>query len=254
MSGSQQDRLEKMRRKSREAWQRLGAGQTDEALGYFREQTPDPSSVMELGVAYLWIRNYDSAYNHFAAACQSAPRSMAPLYGMAGVAKWCLDDRQEAVNQWRAGLKSQYADGAGGVRLPLLLYCVSVLDPDLVSDAEAKRLLTIRAEDPRVKNWPGALAEFILRRIDEAGLRTKCAGLNELDRATRHWNADFYAVIVAKERGEAADFKEQMRRLCATSPDDFSDATVDDSDFSHLNFLLGRLWREEFFIARHESE
>lgn len=162
---------------------------------------------------------------------------------MAGVAMWCAGDRKEAVKQWRAGVDCDYADSVGGVRNPLLLFCAYVLEPELVSAAEAAELLTARADDPRVRNWPGPVAEFVLGRIDEAGLRAKCVGAQESGTVLRHWFADFYVALVAKERGTSTGFKTAMGKLV--------DAVLADSALENRLFP-NALWDAELFIARRE--
>ena len=84
------------------------------------------SRIMQMGVAYLWLEDYAAAWEHFHAANQRYPKHSAIFHEMAGAAKWCLDEPNDAVNQWLAGLKCAYADSAGGVRCPLLLFTASV--------------------------------------------------------------------------------------------------------------------------------
>jgi hypothetical protein len=114
-------------------WHLLRYGDAEQALAllrrvYARQSTP--SHIMELGVAYLWTGDYDSARAHFNDAIRKFPRSMSSFYGMAGVAEWCMGECAAAVGDWRAGLNARFADAAGlGIRLPLLLFTASVLAP-----------------------------------------------------------------------------------------------------------------------------
>ncbi len=80
------------------------------------EEEQSPSNTMRLGVAFLWTGDFEAAFAHFDAANQRQPHRSAHFYEMAGVAKWCLGVKQEAVAHWQAGLKCAYADAAGGVR------------------------------------------------------------------------------------------------------------------------------------------
>jgi lipoprotein NlpI len=205
------------------------------------EQKETTSRVIALGVAYLWAERFQAAWEHFNAANVRRPSQISVYYGMAGVAKWCMGAREEAVAQWQAGLKSGYADAAGGVTTPLLLYTASVLDPHRFSRARAEKLLTIRANDPRARIWPGAVAEFLLGRINEAELRSRCADRSEGDAYMARWRADFYFGIHAFMRGDLAFFHEMMCKVIA----------IDDDDFDLKKHFVRKFWHEEFFLARN---
>src|SRR5947209_1450522 len=142
---------------SEDPWKLLRAGRDEGALdalrdAFTREETP--SHITELGIAHLWVRDYTTASAHFGGVISKYPKHAAIFYGMAGVAQWCLNDRRTAVAQWRAGLHCDFADGAGGITIPLLLFFASVVAPKACSRAEAEDLLIERANDPRVRVWP----------------------------------------------------------------------------------------------------
>ena len=124
-------------------WYLLRAGNWDEGLRRMREaleQKETTSRVIALGgTAYLWGECYQAAWEHFDAANLRRPMYISNYYGMAGVAKWCMNEKREAVAQWQGGLKCQYADGAGGVTTPLLLFAAAILDPALFSRVEAEK-------------------------------------------------------------------------------------------------------------------
>lgn len=228
-------------------WSLLRSGERNQAIEQLQKEfrtKPDASHAMELGVAYLWLKDYDAAWHHFHQVRQTHARSHARFYGMAGVAKWCLGEQTEAIGEWRAGLKSQYADGAGGVTLPLLLFVATIVNSDLFERSEAERLLTLRAEDPRVRNWPGPIAEFVLGRIDEESLQNRCMVRDESDSLLRLWLMEFYVGVLALDRGDQAKFQAMIRRTGTAVDDDF------DSLKKHF---LAKLWHEEFFIARHAA-
>jgi hypothetical protein len=232
---------------SANAWQIIRAGATDDGVHQLRAEyleRPDASRAIELGAALLWVRNYQAAWEVFHEARRHERWTNSTYFGMAGVAKWCLNDEGEAIEEWRAGLEAQYSDSAGGVTLPLLLFVASIVNPALFPQGEAKKLLTAKANDRRVVNWPGPIAEFLLGRIDNSGLRKKCVGMDDSDTVVRHWRANFYQGVLEYAGGNATRFKELMRETAMTSDDDF--------DSSNKLFLV-KLWHEEFFIARHEA-
>jgi len=163
---------------------------------------------------------------------------------MAGTAKWCLGDVQEAVRQWNAGLKAQYADTAGlGLQLPLLLFVASVLRPATFEKTKAEDLLRSKIRDCRARTWPGPIAGWVLAEFQENELRDRCRDANETESRNHYWLTDFYRAIVLHSQGQATDFRDAMRRLVDTSRPEWSDE----------NFFLSRMWGEEFFLARHEA-
>ncbi len=230
-------------------WALLRAGKAEQEQGlrlvqhaYARE--PDASHSMELGVALLWLGHNAEAWEHFRSIIDKAPNSGDNDYGMAGVAKWCLGEPGEAASQWRAGLKAKYARASGlGVRMPLLLFFASVVRPDISGEVLAKKLMLEKTKDRRIKTWPGPIAKLVLGQIDEREFQNHCRGANRQDTRDRQWLAEFYRSLIRYNRGEPSLFKEAMRKLTDTSQPEWSNDAV----------LLGRIWGEEFFLARHEA-
>jgi hypothetical protein len=206
-------------------------------------QEPTPSYVMQLGIAYLWVRDYAAAGEHFQAAIRTDRHPPNSFYGMGGVAKWCIGDSVEAVKLWRAGdLDAHFADAGGlGITLPLLLFVASILQPEVFSRADACNILNAKIKDPRVKNWPGPLARFVLDPDDEYTL----PGVHDRDTQHRKWLKHFYEAILEFNRKNSSlrGFRERMMALADTSQPEWSEEKS----------FLSLLWSEEFFIARHES-
>jgi hypothetical protein len=220
-------------------------------------QEPNESHRMELGVAYLWLRHYDSAFEHFSAAIHEDPRTGDNDYGMAGVAKWCLGKPNEAISQWRAGLKAKYARASGlDIRMPLLLFFGAVRQPETFDLKRAEKLLLERTVDTRIGNWPGPIARMMLGQISEAEFQNYCQGVKSGDmgknpflrRSPREtgnclWLAEFYKSVLALQRSASSDFQNSMRKLSDTSQSEWQDENV----------FVSRLWHEEFFMARYEA-
>src|SRR5262249_45982368 len=160
-------------------------------------------------------------------------------------AKWCLDDQAGAIEYWYDGVDCRFADAGLGIILPLLLLFASTVKPDLFSKTKAEGLLLRRANDPRARTWPGPLAKFVLEQMDESQLRNECAYPMDDEAALRHMRADFYIGVVEYRRGNQYGFLQKMQQA--------SRLTWEDFDASRDRFLA-RIWREEFFLARHECQ
>ena len=224
-------------------WILLRAGNRDEGLRRLREdfvEKQSASNTMRLGVAYLWMGDFEAAFAHFDAVNQRKPYHTDAFYGMAGVAKWCLNVKEEAVALWKAGLKCAYADAAGGVRLPLLLCVASVLSPKSFPRTEAEKLLRARTGGGRI--WPGPLGNYVLGHLDEAGLIGRCVNRDGSEYFLGRWQADFYFGLRAYDRGDVTRFQELMRKV----------VVIDDDDFdmeNHRARFVRKFWHAEFFIA-----
>ena len=159
-------------------WGLLRAGEIGDGLGLFAKACAhlgNMSHAMELGVAYLWVGEYDAAWKHFCSFNETYPHHADCTYAMAGAAKWCLNQPAEAVYHWRDGLECQYTDPVRA-DLPLLLLFASVAGSGVFSTSEAKKLLRSRVDRPPSQNWPLPLVQFVLGRIGEEELRKACSG------------------------------------------------------------------------------
>lgn len=233
---------------SQNPWDHLRQKSAEPGLAILRERykrEPSGSHIVELGVAYLWVGDYQEAEQHFRYAIKTHPTPGDIFYGMAGAAKWCTDEPGAAVRHWHAGLDSPYAVGGVGIHLPLLLFLASILRPGVYPQEDAARVLLKRIEDPRVKYWPGPLAKFVLGLGDEKTLSGLCTGANELDTLHRKWLAQFYKAVLECDRGTLTptEFKTRMQETADTSR----------SEWSEEGNFLSLLWSEEFFIARYEA-
>lgn len=125
-------------------WPLLRAGKAEQERGLQLAQLayaegPYPSQSMELGVALLWLGKYAEAWAHFRSRIDSNSNGGDNDYGMAGTAKWCLGKPDEAVLEWRAGLKAKYARASGlGVVMPMLLFLRRFRNPQLLREILSK--------------------------------------------------------------------------------------------------------------------
>ena len=201
---------------------------------------------MDLGVAYLWLGRYQAAFTHFEEFNRKPPR-YAITFGMAGAAKWCLSQPEEAVDQWQAGLKCDFADSGGaGIKIPLLLFFASITRPALFPTARVERLLQERSQEPRAAIWPGPLAKFVLGQHSDDQLRQECERHVERygNDETPYWHSDFYKGVLAAKKGDAAHFSDAMKRAAQLTWADFDNRQAE---------FYAKVWQEEFFLARHES-
>lgn len=233
---------------SQNPWDYLRQKNIEPGLTILRERCscePNGTHTMELGVAYLWVGDYQSAEQHFQYAIETHKTPGDIFYGMAGAAKWCIDDHEAAVGYWCAGLNAPYAVGGVGLHLPLLLFLASILRPGIDPEDDAAKVMLKKIEDPRVRYWPGPLARFVLGLGNEGTLSGLCTGSNELDTLHRKWLVEFYGAAIERAQGKmtGVELKRRMQSMADTSR----------PQWSPEESFLSLLWGEEFFIARHEG-
>ena len=230
-------------------WEALLRGDLEQGLTLMQENfngTPNPSTLMTLGLGYLWAEKYETALNHFQDWMHRYRVTMEAYLVLAGVAQWCLDDTIAASESWKLGLRAQYIDMAGGIRPPLLLWAASILRPNDALRREAAEILGEKAKGPKVRHWPGALAQFVLNQIDESQLQERSKErLSQKIPPGQKWQVAFYKHVLELERRglSAGNFQGMMRELVDTS----GTAWSEDKDFLQL------VRNPEFYIARHEA-
>lgn len=226
------------------AWDLIRTGDIRTGLARMRrdfEAEPDASRTMELGVAYLWLREYRAAADHFDEANRKRPGEMSTYYEMAGTAQWCLRQPEKAVAEWLKSTECEYVDVAGGVTPALLLYFASTYMPVAYDRAATVKMLEARARDERATMWPGPIAAYLAGLISLDELERGFISTDESDTALRHWQAGFYLALGDHEVVAAGAFALKMRQT----------STVTDMDFdpSYPDYLT-KLWHSEFFLAR----
>lgn len=227
-------------------WAKLRAGEKQQDSGLKQlqlayQQQPYPSEAMELGVALLWLRKYDLAASHFGSIIANNPKCGDNDYGMAGVANWCLGKPTEAVKLWKAGLKAKYARASGlGICMPLLLFLASKLQPEAMDEGIAKKLITDKTADIRIKNWPGPIAKWLIGQITEDELVGYCKSLGPNQINDSLWLVAIYKNLVAFHMRSFSGTKASLKTLTNTET----------PDWENENTLLTRIWNEEFFLAR----
>ena len=178
-------------------WTLLRGGETEQQAGLLQRQrafteNPNGSNTMSLGIAYLWLHEYQSAWSHFRNALETRGAKGDVYFGMAGVAMWCLDRPSDAVAEWRAGVKANYARGGGlNITMPLLLFFASIIKPEVFEIRSAKELMVKKTNDTRIENWPGPIASWLLRQITEEEFQGHCNGTDAKNALNRKWLAEF---------------------------------------------------------------
>ena len=124
-------------------WHLLQEGDLHGALKLLKaEHRRDPSkgTCNNLGTCHLCLGDAQAAKDCFDEAL-AMPLPDSGTCALAGMARWILKDRTEAVRIWQEGLDYDYRDAAGGVELPLLSFYAAVREPLVFSLTRAKKLI-----------------------------------------------------------------------------------------------------------------
>lgn len=221
----------------------LWAGRTALALGLLQEERESPGKLYSLGSVYMWTYEFQMARSYFEKLLDKPDRSDF-FFGMAGTAAWCTGEKKLATRHWRKGVSAPRTVGGANTRTALLLYAASVLEPGTYSTESAIKILRTRADQWRVRNWPGPIAQLILGKTTEDGARQ--ASRNPIHRNSLKsaiWKFRFYVLLrqfLSCDMNPSA-FREELRRLVA----------VEGSEYICLENLFYFLRCEELYLARN---
>lgn len=250
--------LTSKRSREQEAWDLLRHRHTDEALALLGEESSGnrvSRASLGYGAALMWAEQYRAASEHFEGVIEISRTTKSPMmvsenhYSLGGASRWCLGEYTEAVKLWRLGIKAPYATYGVCLKCPQLLVLVSILAPELCDRAEALELLTRRASDPRVHDYPGTLAQFVVGTIDgealESSVERRQEQYSQCSNRDQKWNATFYRAVLDLERSVTtrAEFNRLMESMTESSL--FGD--LDSTEFWWLTRCA------EFYVARHEA-
>ena len=152
-------------------------------------------------------------------------------YIVAGISSWLVGDKREAIQIWKDGLNAPYTDAAGGVEVPLLLYFASVILSNESLEKEATNLLKKKYKSRKSTNFPGAIAGYVLGRINEEEMLDICSEMLALKNRAM-CKAYFYIAAKNLKCGNKIQYFENLQKCV-----------------KHKNYL-----EEEYFLAVEELE
>lgn len=238
-------------------WELLQQGRSEEAIQVTRDEyakdIKNPSLAIRLGVGYLWLRDWESAWKHFCKFTEVYPSTTDFAFKYAGAAKWCAGDRAAAVAEWKQGIDVDYAGMGDGITIPLHLYFAAAVDPDVMPIGVAVDLLQSRLQAKPQKGWPGYLAKILLGDITcESAVAQSKGDVSHLwgeERRQAEESAKqqigFWWGVKLLTAGDAPGFLAAMR--------DYSELSWDDFD-ANRELLIEKLRSSEFLLARCEAE
>jgi hypothetical protein len=210
---------ERIMAKSPDGWKLVESGRYAEAIAQFQrdfDQDHEAPSIFNMGVAQICSGDAAAAIKSFDSLLDRSEVGTSN-YAMSGVARWILGRRAESVRLWKEGMKCKYADAAGGMELPLLLYYAAVRDPSAMSLRDARAMVTKASKHPWADSWPGPLGAYVTGRITEALLRQEAVFDEQDVMRAQQAQVDFYVGVKALEKGESENFTRQMVH-CAAVP------------------------------------
>ena len=213
----------------------------------------DRESISGLATALISARRYADALPLLE---QLSNRERALQVGMPGrgveiaTIQWILGLRAEAMQIARDLTRGildgtiLYADGAGGVTQGTLLYYMAASIGDLATVEYALSYLKTLASKPRIQQWPGPIAQFLIRKVTLFDLLKEGTGTSELAMAISKASRDLLT----------------RRRLCNIL---FADGVVHRSNgdealciqrMKECEKLTNPLLEMDWFLARDEVD
>jgi hypothetical protein len=203
----------------KDGWALLESGQYTEAIEKLEQEfaaDKDPLTGANLGLACLLAGNPARAVAVLDGMLDDRSVTTAE-YAMAGIARWLLGRKKEAVVVWKKGIGCQYTDAAGGMELPLLLYFAAVSEPGLLALPKARLTVSTATKHPWAECWPGPLGAYVLEDLSETEVRRAAVFSNRDITRCQTAQVEFYVGVKALESGDRHAFKGQMQ-VCADIP------------------------------------
>jgi len=137
------------------------------------ERTNQAPDLTNLGTVYLDTNRIQEARDAFRRALEmdKQARTVELTFTLLGISEWFLGNFNEAIKLWEQSLDAQFADEAGGVEGPALMWYGALRTENPKLKARAEKLVGRfwKIKDPTTLNfWPGpvAVAGYILDRVD----------------------------------------------------------------------------------------
>jgi hypothetical protein len=202
-------RLEKRRTKLVSAtmskvWELIKIGEYEKACRVTDEEFNKSSSILPLrNKVFALLRR--QRYRDAALLCDKIIRlrngDTDSDFIFLGTSCW-LDGRQdEAIAAWQSSSDAKYTDAAGGVEICLLLLYASIKRSDNSLRQECESTLEASCRQPAIRNWPGPIARFVLRKLSEDALLSATSGQPTL-KAKQLCQAEFYIGVMRLADGD----------------------------------------------------
>lgn len=163
----------------------------------------------------LCLKDYNAALVDYEEAQRISGGNSDSDYLSIGLISWIQNNRSGAIETWKAGLKTQYTDAAGGVRVPSFLFFASVITSDVRLEKEAIQYLRRRWKSNASINWPGAIAGYLLQAITDEDLLKSAEQISEL-RTRFLCQAYFYLAVNRIRENDSQGYLHFLKK-CAAS-------------------------------------
>jgi tetratricopeptide (TPR) repeat protein len=182
-----------------DVWTEILAGRFDEACSLADQvfsRTGDIFFLRNKVFALLHLGRFDLAAQTCRQIIELNPRNLSSAsdYVRLGVSHWSMGLHEEAISDWRSGFDAIYADAAGGLECPLLVFFASEKLGDTVTEKEMLKRLRKRVKKGKIAGWPAPLANYILGDIDEEALFSHVVNIPSL-KGRQHCQASFFAAV-----------------------------------------------------------
>jgi len=195
-------------------WELLEQGRFTDAITRLQEEFEATGSKViayNLAAAYLCVGDVSSAKQRFGEIQRKRSAKNAATFEFVGVCCWLQGSKEEAVVQWIDGLDAEYADVAGGIQLPLLLFFAAVREPTSISAGQVKSFIQTKLRHPWSSKWPGPLGRYVIGEMSFDEINRLTASHDENVALQRRMCLDFYTALLSlADQHDLKSFRERM--------------------------------------------
>jgi len=191
-------------------WELVKVGQYTEACTAADEEFAVTGSLLALRnklFALLSLRRYTEAVSLSREILTHSGSQSQSDWIFLGTGLWLSGNCDNAVDAWRRGCTTKYADAAGGVEAPLALLYASVKLAR--QDLNNESMSALRSCCTSCKNWPGPIAMFVAGLLGEQGLLSAIS-TNPVLRQKQMCQAHFYVGVMHLWNGRLSQYYKAM--------------------------------------------
>lgn len=198
------------------------------------------------GLEYLWLGKYLEASNHFEAETAKSADE-ASLLGLAGTAKWCLDDIDGAIQIWSKFFDVATLESARQqIHLAILLQAASTIKEDYRLEKRVSEVLYAEIVGG-LRTWPAPLISAALGMTRELHPFEDWLRTSGVETPQRRWAIEFHRTI---DRFKLRSFPDHRDLRVNELNAGMIRITGSEWIYPSNPELFAIVSQEEFFIAR----
>ena len=209
-----------MNTKQMDVWELIQNGHFEQACEVADAEFNQTKNIFPLRnkvFALFHLEKYEDAFMLTQQLIEYRKGETSADFLFSGIAKWMLNEKNEAVLLWRRAEQCMYKDAAGGIEVETILYFASINTEDTLLKTESIKKIKKILKSKRSINWPGPLGSYLIGNIDEAALLSYVSNISILKE--RHLCQAYFVIAINElEKGNVDGYREKLIKSVSNGP------------------------------------